>query len=458
MADDYDNVEDGVDMELMFRIIAGTTREENWRCAAKTFDDSTIEHDGSVHYKVMKCSSCLVRLQFVVATSEQASSLVFPPEVSNESPSAQIAGFPQGKLEKQLHPGDAIVRVDPKAGDDNLLVHSLRSILESGHVESGCPEHIMGDDKEQENTGSHSLWDVYRARVIIRRGFPHPSMAIMSVIPLGKNHILNFQIGPVKSYAMTLQPHDQKPGHMIVSHLMSMPFSMYPSWATPHFTKLVQLQKKNFLHYLQTAEMQTLRTLDSNYYVILNIRGCNRGLPLLPLEESDLKSLEKEEHVTISDESGAPMHWIRWQGSEFTLMSYMRSFLKKFKIDIPVFDEMEKKKLVPYQVVVPRSHWAEKKEAVLKAFNLQKKAYRRMNGTSPKIGEAAEVRFQNEGKPLPKGCAIFSPANTGAFTVRKTFLELDGEKGYFSDDDHQRGWVGTKDKIGGALLRSGTFS
>ena len=232
------------------------------------FDKNALDHDGRICYRFSGCGSCMTRVKFVVSTPLPANKLMIRPEVSRRS-MAEITGFLQARFQQQINPGDAVMELEEKDAESTLKGYAMRQILESPSVK--CEEDVEPSD----------VWNNYLARMIVRKDVPKPGMAAMVVLPIGRRHTVVFQVGAVKAYTLTVQPHSI-PGKVIVAHVMFLPFSAYPSWATPHFSKLAKLEKTNFMEYLKAEDLPRLCEIDETYYTVLHLRGCNRGVPLLP--------------------------------------------------------------------------------------------------------------------------------------------------------------------------------
>ena len=230
-----DELTPSIDIEDFFIHITEATEDEGWINVQDRFQDGSLEHDGRICYRFSGCGSCMTRLQFVVDTTLPASSLLIRPEVSMQS-ITDVTGLLAAEWQEQLSPGDAIVRVSRREHEaGSLRLNSMRQILES-------PSQLYEEDQESPHPQQEAAeWDEYFARMIVRRDVPEIGMAAMLVMPLGRRHTVVFQVGPVKAYTLTVQPHVD-PDKVIVSHVMFLPFSAYPVWATEHFSSLSKLE------------------------------------------------------------------------------------------------------------------------------------------------------------------------------------------------------------------------
>mmetsp|Transcript_69125 Transcript_69125/g.84748 ORF Transcript_69125/g.84748 Transcript_69125/m.84748 type:complete len:445 (+) Transcript_69125:36-1370(+) len=431
-----DDLTPSVDVEDFFVHIYEATNDDGWTNVQEKFDKDAVEHDGRICYRFSGCGSCMTRLKFVVSTPLAANSLMIRPEVSSRSMS-EITGLLHSEYRYQINPGDAVVELGDEEKEASLRGYAMRQILESPSLSQAV------------ETGD--AWNSYSARMIVRHNVPEPGMAAMVVLPIGRRHTVVFQVGAVKAYTLTVQPHSE-PGKVIVAHVMFLPFSAYPTWATQHFSRLAKLEQSNFLRYVKGHELPRLCEIDKTYYTVLHLRGCNRGVPLLPCSNNEARPdpSENSNVVVISGEDGAESYWIRWTDCTFTFEAYLRQLLHRCGIELKVFTELSGRKLVPYQVAVLTHEWESSKDEVVAAFHTQQRAYRRMNGgvSAPRVGEAQQARFQHA-DPQPKSkCFVRSSCD---MVVRKTFIDM-SESDY--TEGNRQGWIGANNQVGGALMRS----
>eukprot|EP00913_Durusdinium_trenchii_P001327 g1225.t1 len=147
--------------------------------------------------------------------------------------------------------------------------------------------------------------------------------------------------------------------------------------------------------------------LDKDFYSVLTVQSCRRGLPLLPMAVEETESAQcamgSRDWVTIDD--GQELNLDRWMRFEpgkygqdkFYLSQYIRLFLANLNIHshFPVYNSLDGCKLASFQCVVRRDEWNSVRDRFYKAFLMQKKAYRRANGgsTAPSLQEDVKPRF-----------------------------------------------------------------
>ncbi|CAJ1400852.1 unnamed protein product [Effrenium voratum] len=202
-----------------------------------------------------------------------------------------------------------------------------------------------------------------------------------------------------------------------------------------------------FARNFATRSEPELREKDRDYYMVLTVQSCRRGLPLVPSAESE------EPTVTIT--AGISVGLERWtrfspnmassgSGSSdgrFCVADFVGTFAARLGLSLAAYDSMDGQRLVPYQCVVARQEWEAAKDRFVNAFLLQKKAYRRANGGSsapsfhvdvqPRAapdGHLAELkqRLRQEERPSHK------------VVVRRTFLEVEEEEDEISMAPAQR--------------------
>ncbi|CAE7726525.1 unnamed protein product [Symbiodinium sp. CCMP2456] len=433
-----------IDIEDFFANIVEATDSAGWVNVQKTFPESPdcSEHDGRICHKFSTCGSCMTRLQFVVNTPLEASSLLTRPEAFSQ-PVVRVSGFVRAEWLEQVGPGDAIVRISQEDGQQPLRACSMRRILES-------PSCLQAEAKESVD------WDAYFARMVVRRDIPSPGMAAMLVLPLGRRHTALFQVGPVRAYALTVHPHTE-PGKVVVSNVIFLPFATYPVWATTHLSRLAKLEKDRFEKHLQERDLPKLHELDRSYYTILHLRNCNRGPPLLPFSPSTVPQRRLDESwVLVTDDQGIDSYWMRWNTPDFNFYLYLGEFLHRNNIQLKLYGELNGRPLVPYQVAVRTQDWSLCKDQIHSAFHNQQRAYRRLNGgvAAPRIGEAPEARFQLRAPHAKKPC--FASPSTDV-VVRRTFLnELEPAEAEVCECGSRQGWMPARNAVGGVLIRSST--
>lgn len=121
---------------------------------------------------------------------------------------------------------------------------------------------------------------------------------------------------------------------------------------------------------------------------------------------------------------------------KFCFAEYLRQFLERLGHQVPIYDTLDGKTLVPYQCVMVRESWMELRRDVLAALKLQKMAYRFRHGgtTAPSLVEDVCPRVTPERATSPSvpshGChgdGICERPIVAKVVVRNTFLELEDD-------------------------------
>lgn len=144
-------------------------------------------------------------------------------------------------------------------------------------------------------------------------------------------------------------------------------------------------------------------------YVVLCLRKCTKGPPLLP---------------SSSDPDG----WVQAERDGFNLTSYLRAFLAHVGANEEVYDVYNGQPLVPYQAALRRDAWENAWAAIGAQFKEQRAAYRWMFGGNcgPEISESKEPRFST---PWADGTGAGKlSAKPLRVHVRRTGLHVDGRQ------------------------------
>ncbi|CAE8604490.1 unnamed protein product [Polarella glacialis] len=400
--------------------------EEWWKVAPKILHDAdwTLEfenEDGKLSHHSSQWGGQWMRIDAVLDVPLDPNAAMIRPEVKAKfnhlAPSIE-RGVYLNVLVQTLGVGDAVL----KRWVDNKFWKATRFLLTDDLV---APEPLTGalSDQEFENVP-------HLARVTLRRDWPQLGQAGMMVTPHEPEDDKDDElIGRSMAFlcAFWKNPEDaSKLCGVVLLHLTSKKFSVL---AKQHFGLLTRVAA-DFGKSCVTTDQggQELREIDLNFYVVIGIKKCQRGPPLLPsqmLREGTVR-------VAAGDHLGLGM-WERWDEERFTLPEYLRSFIFSLlgQPEVEVYDALDGRQLVPYQAAVPRELWTSIKPALMTAFAIQKAAYRHVQGGScaPALCDDTAARF------LPSGDASFSDEES----IRKS-------KGPVKIDVRNRGGEGEGDK------------
>mmetsp|Transcript_60828 Transcript_60828/g.84625 ORF Transcript_60828/g.84625 Transcript_60828/m.84625 type:complete len:206 (-) Transcript_60828:179-796(-) len=177
--------------------------------------------------------------------------------------------------------------------------------------------------------------------------------------------------------------------------------------------------------------LDTLLEADQQFYVILSLRTCPQGRPLLPCRSPEYMVGRSEDHsvVVLDLPSGSPESlypaWYRPVG-EFDFPSFLQMFLISIGCsEVQVYNTMDGALLVPYQAVVQRSQWNSLASRFEAAWKVHKTAYRKLNSSkhAPTISEGRSPRFAevaDDAMDNPPALSLSS-----LISVHNTFIEVE---------------------------------
>lgn len=220
----------------------------------------------------------------------------------------------------------------------------------------------------------------------------------------------------------------------------------FDSWTSIELRLLLDSASRMAQWSVNRPGITELRAADRDFYTLLTVQSCRRGLPLLPCRRSsdaarDAARVASEcEEVVVTINDGKELGLDRWTRydpgryaqEKFGLAQYIRLFLENQKIhnDFEAFEELDGCQLVSFQCVVRTSEWDQVKTQFYSAFLMQKKAYRHLNGgsTAPSIREGGKARMvRNEMmSQLAEQMQKFKEreASQHKVVVRRTFLDV----------------------------------
>ena len=132
------------------------------------------------------------------------------------------------------------------------------------------------------------------------------------------------------------QPLDLPSKRFLVNGFFDMPEEQFLSWtATIHLRLLFETARRTAQWFVNRPGISELRHHDKNYYTILTVQSCRRGLPFLPVGQMKVQGPDV---VTITDgEKDGLDRWIRYNpdsyGKErFHLTDYLQVFIAVLEI------------------------------------------------------------------------------------------------------------------------------
>eukprot|EP00435_Cladocopium_sp_Y103_P044800 s1636_g12.t1 len=151
----------------------------------------------------------------------------------------------------------------------------------------------------------------------------------------------------------------------------------FESWSSIELRLLLDSASRMAQWSVNRPGIAELRAADRDFYTLLTVQSCRRGLPLLPCRHSDDS---EEAVVTINDGKELGLdRWTRFDparyGQEkFSLAQYVRLFLQHQKIhnNFETFEGLDGCQLVSFQCAVRKHEWDQVKAQFYSAFLMQK--------------------------------------------------------------------------------------
>lgn len=331
--DDYVEANDIIDFVLASRGQVG------W--AVKPSESGEREHDWCFSSMMTPSGLSVCRLEYILKTDVAARDIFVRPELLNMLDQLQER-FPF-TIERQLAPGvvDAFLDFSAMCAKRPLsrLLHAM--------AEKGAPT-------------SHEP-----IRFIVRHDFPE--VGEQMVVVTGRPGVSDLN---TRALVTVFSPH-RAPGSCRVTRMLFLRRRFFPTWAW-RFGDTWKNHDMKFLsgQIMMSPLMMSLRQRDRSYYSVLMIKRCLAGPPLLPC------SSRSKDRVAIDDDDFP--FWVQGNQQDFSFPVYLRSFLPLTACPhVDVYDQVDGKKLVPYQAVVPRHQWQLASEAFDAAMRIQRKAYRK---------------------------------------------------------------------------------
>jgi hypothetical protein len=217
----------------------------------------------------------------------------------------------------------------------------------------------------------------------------------------------------VKATVAIMLPHEDPSKTKIieVKQLTKVPLWAVPRAAPMHFKhqlSCIEDYKKSFAFE---------KAIESGKYIVVGIRRCSKGPPLLPRESCNA------EDVNIK------MGWMEAEegGVRVGLAEYLRTFLERLGVDdIAVYDSLHGRHVVRYQAVVQAQDW-KRAWAILEApFRTQRAAYRHTYGGSnaPDLTIDMEPKFLASSQPSSPRPLVADTQSSKEVPTARTFIHF----------------------------------
>lgn len=388
-------------------LIDAHTNDDVWKVAVDAAGEDKL--DGRISWCDRGHNGCLVaRIQYCIDSESSTWSRRFAvwPECFTSLRDELPEEFPEFQLKKLLSPGDCIGTLG--LGSFQRLIKQWVVLLRSNFQLSPSA-----------TVGSHGRVGMFR--IFVRRDYPCEHEVVYCWAPLSR-------LG--SCLVSVFAPHPTEPSRKcLVSHIScnACPATKATSLFAqeclePHYTKLFTEARELMMNFMNHPKMNKLRDADESMYMVLNLKSCPRGPPLLP---DGGYSRTSEDTPRI--QSGG-MDWIQPDGEGFQLTQYLITFLNLIHCPhVDIFDELEGKRIVPYQTILRRSHWESVQHVFLGVFKAQQSAYRKLAGiaNAPRLTPLRDVgsarwRVAEKAENTEAGR---SESKELCYTVRNTFVD-----------------------------------
>lgn len=396
-------------------------------CASQALDDAgwAVAHQsssGSISTCPAPCrTGSLVRVKFSVDCAEDPNKSFVRPEVIASHPNLSNLGSMVSYLGlvQLIEPGHALVWRRYGERNKNSYVYVRELLL-------GEPEHLKHVGQELQ-----SLEDVHMARIVQRRDFPEPGVMSMYVAPEFEG-----SRSPPGVSCLWIAKRKTIDGVNInvleMTQLLYQPVETFSSWTLPFFDKMLLSGIQFIGTMFNSPTMRAMRVIDDSFYLVLNLKRCTYGPPLLPAP------CEASAHVSvdIGIQKGLN-HWVHYPRPTFKLAEYLQAFLACIGFsDVLVFSDLDGRRLVPYQAVMLREAWEAMQEVFRPAFDIQQAAYRRIHKgkAAPEFNFGREARFMppEEENSTSESCAVPQRVDLPMkIAIHNTFIEVQDDA---SDD------------------------
>jgi hypothetical protein len=285
-----------------------------------------------------------------------------------------VSDFLQCGIDKLIAPGDAYCWA--RMSEATALQMQLDALLAIASEKRGDLRPIS-----QQVNGEGIFMSM---RMALRRDFPQPGhhAACMAFRHPDTGQLLE---GAEHAMYFLMSPHED-PGktRLRVVKRQAPLSSSVASLVVPKLSTLMgkstTKKQASFMATLSNPEFRSACGPDSTY-VVLSLRKCTRGVPLLPL------------HKDACEE--CPEEWEQLK-QVVPLPEYLRELLRRLEIrDVEVFDSLDGGKVVPYQAVVQQRAWERAWLCLEAPWGCMRVAYRRKlgGGHAPKLEVGTEPKY-----------------------------------------------------------------
>lgn len=319
-----------------------------------------VSYDLSLTRLELSQDSALLCAEYEVTLPISVCTMLAQPEVYFDSRRQANDTMSAWRIEKLISPGDAVVWAQMSLGP--LMQHTTALL--------GTPQ-----------IGALSMTG-FRIRESVRRDWPQPGSVTIVVAPLhpDTSELLE-EIGFIKAITCVMESAGEDLSRTRcweIKKLTRVPSWVLPMAAVPHFKN----QLDDVLFYVGSeAFKQAIQGPGS--YIIVGMRRCVKGPPLLPRQGQEISDATEWEEA----ESG---------GVRLGLPEYLQIFLQRIGVkDVNIYDRLHGRQVVRYQAVVQRQAWEAAWLLLENPFRAQRAAYRRLHGgtNAPALTFDMEPKF-----------------------------------------------------------------
>jgi len=367
--------------ELFDRAAAFVEDQQGWEPARPVQEGITATHfcktiNSTVSYLLSQCRLPLPFHQALWACN---------PEVSYNPLRAEFDSIVTDcRVVRLFAPGDALVS---RGMNSHPLLLTMGSLL-------GVP----GSGKTQD-----ALF-----RVVRRRNFPRPGMWCCITACVDPEQMMICEGQGVEKTRVVLAQEDGDT--TLFREIVRL--HRIPKWAMakmPGFSDFVD----EWVQAFRASRLFALLESGTGFgeYLVISIRKCERGPPLLPANLQEDQWMHTEAGVSLPE--------------------YLQRFGELAGLPLEVYDRIDGQHLVPYQAAVSQLLWNQLGEAFLELFRRQRTAYRRINGGSsaPTLKVGVEGRFVASKEAVELGPVAYGGRVTGTFLdFREISRETSGSR------------------------------
>lgn len=263
-------------------------------------------------------------------------------------------------------------------------------------------------------------------RVVLRRDFPLPSVHSIIYAPYNPEtgEVLESR-GMMRAKVVVLRQSALAPTKTVLTSIVTL--SGVPVWAIQKCDDFNKMREDRLRELTGSDFWQ--EALDGSLgYVVVALKKCVRGPPLLPLDASACAhgSLRRTQGDGDYPDCASSPELFTWKPAEsqgFSFPTYLRAFLGRVGVEADVFDCIDGRPLAPYQAALARSDWDRVWRTIEADWAAQRAAYRRLRGgtCAPVIMLCPEPRY---GRGPPPVCLDLSDASQACVQVHRTFLHF----------------------------------